>query len=85
MSHTPGPWVKGGDFGDVVGADGERVIVWGLGIGHGQRDKTTEANARLMQAAPDLLEALEELLNGGSIWVKDEHIARDAIKKARGE
>lgn len=63
--HAPGPWrtqpwphereCMGADLGAmaVVGADGiSPAVVWG-GL------ESSEANARLIAAAPDLLEALK--------------------------
>ena len=47
-----------------------------------------EANARLISAAPDLLEALSEIINDGGKFVMthETHLkARAAIAKARGE
>ncbi|ACL06208.1 conserved hypothetical protein [Desulfatibacillum aliphaticivorans] len=72
--HTPGPWVvERGDVGDetyiwtatdIVGADGFPVVSDTGLIPEGLAFKyeTTEANARLIAAAPDLLEALEDAL-----------------------
>lgn len=98
--HTPGPWYRDGYTDDVVGsaiirdATGFQVALtrhWGI--------NETEANARLIAAAPDLLEACralvaylsplcEEFLDGS-----DEHAeaynacqaAHEAIAKATGE
>ncbi len=68
QGHTPGPWTMRREFGtiaDVVDENGGVVAIpW-----HGQKDKTPalvanpicEANARLIAAAPELLEALKEL------------------------
>jgi hypothetical protein len=53
-----------------------------------------EANARLIAAAPDMLEALEEIVFNvtknfeGSIEIRDPEaieMAREAIRKAKGE
>ena len=98
--HTPGPWWL--DHGDDVnlfnhvGISAEThellaQVVWRL-----DDDKSTpecEANARLIAAAPDLLEALETALYG---WQREfEYLAkrtpewvtkaRAAIAKATGE
>jgi len=64
MNHTPGPWVSDTDNRRLV----NRVVARGSIISHvfaGQRklqtieqyDKETEANANLIAAAPELLEA----------------------------
>lgn len=44
-----------------------------------------EANARLIAAAPDLLEALEAIFNGTGMTGENMDLARAAIKKAKGE
>ena len=55
--HTPGPWTATADpYSDVVvDASGREIVV--------VMDPNGEANARLIAAAPDLLEALE------SVWL----------------
>lgn len=52
---------------------------------NGQCDNNTSKNARLIAAAPELLDALEKGITGG--WKKDEHwsAAKAAIAKAKGE
>jgi hypothetical protein len=91
--HTPGPWVtddiqEGDKYRYVLASENEEVIArimllspWGLII-------TAEANARLIAAAPDLLEALKAFANeivpnnpNDPLWVN----ARAAIAKATGE
>lgn len=67
-AHTPGPWAA--DFGEayaVTAPDKGRVaICTNLKGAHGMGGRRTgdevEANARLIAAAPDLLEALEVLV-----------------------
>lgn len=58
IAHTPGPWKvdKIHDFG-VVADTGIVAEVW-----HGEKDEK-KANARLIAAAPELLEALENLMD----------------------
>ncbi len=60
--HTPGPW-KFGHWGDdfwvgADGYDGRKVarVTWGMG----EEVEEGRENARLIAAAPDLLEALRE-------------------------
>jgi len=61
MAHTPAPWVacNVGDYGDY---DGRCRVILGddlrIAVTLGDHDEG-EANARLIAAAPDLLEALE--------------------------
>lgn len=94
MSHTPGPWTTS----DTQGlAAGTRVIRArdGTWIGDVTRD-----DARLIAAAPELLEALELLVAwvpagassdirfdaiAGGVFARDGERARTAIAKAKGE
>lgn len=55
--HTPGPWVIINH--QIGGADGKEV---GNAFAPGRPAVEQEANARLIAAAPDLLEALESIL-----------------------
>lgn len=66
--HTPGPWTVGDENGHnanfVFGPDGLVCSVFGIAIHRHiddltQRDASGLANARLIAAAPELLEALE--------------------------
>lgn len=86
--HTPGPWHC---INDSIGTESfEIATVWNPKESRNlYREK--RANARLIAAAPELLEALNELANGysGNRW--DVGIAlrlkkaRAAIAKATGE
>lgn len=88
MSHTPGPWYNVDDsfiHARFPHQNGEHVAtVWA----HGTAE--TAANARLIAAAPDLLEALEYVveqfayapLGIGGIKVVEK--ARLAIAKSEG-
>lgn len=67
MTHTPGPWT-------VYQNDTEGIHIWGGGRG---ADKETnrvcewvnsDADARLIMAAPDLLEALKDELTALKTW-----------------
>lgn len=53
---TPGPWTFG-PSATILGANGRRVCRFGVFI-----DETELADARLIAAAPDLLDALETLV-----------------------
>lgn len=64
VKHTPGPWnVEGPDwYGDFNIVPSHEALAIGAVVRNGMRDQgETEANARLISAAPDLLEALREL------------------------
>lgn len=89
--HTPGPWssLVYARTAAVHGGDGARVaVVYGGGDGD-----TAEANANLIAAAPDMLEALVEAAGvlpvAGHLHPKDLHRVQTllvtAIAKARGE
>ena len=89
--HTPGPW----RFYTEPQPNGCPIVGNGRGLmlamlAHSvnypaQRDEAN-ANARLIAAAPELLEALIELADcGAEAWGEDRpcvRIARDAIAKA---
>ena len=62
MRHTPGPWAVNptGDIGPwYVGTQDEGIADCDLGFCGAEE---FEANARLIAAAPDLLEACERLM-----------------------
>lgn len=61
--HTPGPWLILGSI--IVGADTKQICaLWPLDDSGTpiQSEATDDANARLIAAAPELLEALQCLL-----------------------
>ncbi len=72
--HTPGPWRIEGQ--SICGNDINGFICTWSGYA---------ADARLIAAAPELIEALERILNYDNISLPVENIARAAIRKARGE
>ena len=89
--HTPGPWEA--HFEEAIrvkNKDGTVAIATNLHL-HGRRDiSEVEANARLIAAAPELLEALQFLLSSYKAQVPDAencsdvYDAEQAIAKARG-
>ena len=100
-NHTPGPWFTdtdgdGKDFAlvtsthDKDGPDDDVCEVYG---GNCDDDDTREANARLISAAPELLELVKSLVDtrekhfisneGDGLYGWDER-ARAAINKAKG-
>ena len=94
--HTPAPWYASED----VGEDGERGY-WHINSGVGFHVSTQdyqkgfhlagwigEANARLIAAAPELLEALKNFLNGIDTHMVDisspaDELLADALRKMR--
>jgi hypothetical protein len=103
--HTPGPWKLGTlditPFGTglSMGIDAEghgelAMVVWQMEDDQieGKQSLQCEANAKLIAAAPDLLEALELMLitreNERGLRGQDSPLhdrARAAIAKARGQ
>jgi hypothetical protein len=90
--HTPGPW-KVGDFGLIL-ADAnpckDAIVAQAEGL-------NKEENARLIAAAPVLLEALKGMIEAGHLgvklnvrksehysWMNAEACARKAVLQAEG-
>jgi hypothetical protein len=76
--HTPGPWHYATTGPWLLG-----VFVGDDFIAGVAASDNHEANARLIAAAPALLEALEVLVNNASL--NNRRAARAAIAKALGE
>jgi hypothetical protein len=79
--HTKGPWSYRLDDSDVWAGD---VRVCRKPHNVSAYDKEWQANARLIAAAPDLLAALEDLLDQSEESWRDRDQARAAIAKAKG-
>ena len=89
MNHTPGPWRwTNTGYRHLKTNAGADVHDFGCGCCSCTGD-LSDADARLIAAAPELLEALESMvemveMNGfGKAYAMD--IARAAIAKARGQ
>lgn len=96
MGHTQGPWVVGPT--DARGAisviaEGSRAIIEVRNpFGHDRHPDEIMANARVIAAAPELLEALLAIVEGGNTdcgtyWkvdVDDIEKARAAVARAKG-
>ena len=93
--HTPGPWVVGiscenrihcvdaFDNGELF----EVCEVWGIDLDKIESEES-RANARLISAAPDLLDACEKALlwmQSTSSFAAAEMILAEAISKAKGD
>ena len=86
--RTPGPWHSAG--WDVQAVDNRgirkiaRVYHFGSGLARTSHTKVDEANLDLVKAAPDLLDALQELrraykdLSEASGWPMDQNALDDA-------
>jgi hypothetical protein len=101
-THTPGPWEVWTDpgietrdlsVGPVNGgvAVADIVTTNAHGIATAESIGTGHANARLIAAAPELLEALEAIANclssisyTGEVWDNELAAARAIIAKAKG-
>lgn len=93
-AHTPGPWLVYNEAARFPGIDGRNssVVVYGTdneleGV-KGRTHAEALANARLIAAAPELLEALEYLVEwsadrGPGHWPEWD-AARAAIAAAKG-
>ena len=93
--HTPGPWAieKKSEGHSIVNRSFEGDE-WCIAEVYKQTDIAI-ANANLIAAAPDLLEALDYALSAlahcradkgyGSMQSRAAHLAANAIAKARGE
>jgi hypothetical protein len=93
--HSPGPWKAekcfGGDGFDYVIFSGGSMIASTMGTEY-INEETDIANANLMAAAPEMLEALERALpccwlmatSGHADAVAIHEQVRAAIQKARG-
>jgi hypothetical protein len=85
--HTPGPWTWGEKFRGLYGSGpNNEVLSWYAYEGMHLIQGDTEANARLIAAAPELLDVAKKALaawtGDGPAIVLDE--LRAAISKATG-
>lgn len=85
--HTPGPW-KMDKWNTVKDIVGNTILVEGLALS-GRTNHESLANTRLIAAAPDLLEALLDMVSAmesyGYPHSPEIATARAAIAKATGE
>jgi hypothetical protein len=94
--HTPGPWNIGTKNGARVWSENGETLIADADASESLRKEIKKANARLIAAAPDLLEALTKLLDMNErcdagfaphvelrFAIRD--MARAAITKATGE
>lgn len=63
LKHTPGPWVTyDDDITQVIASDKDRTLRMGCIFHDSKNLDVVQANARLIAAAPEMLEALVYLL-----------------------
>lgn len=89
MKHTKGPWVIH-ESNAIVGEKLDDHPIWLRPVIARFATGVRPADARLMVAAPELLEALQGILSCVSVRIDDPRIekfdaARAAIAKALGE
>lgn len=99
MTHTPGPWIGGLQISSSLGTNiiahiqTRATKLRGYSNTNGVKHYEALANARLITAAPELLAALQSLVellaDDESHMIPEEHVmignAREAIAKATGE
>jgi len=88
--HTPGPWSVNSKAALIDPPDGESICLmrWPTNV---RSEEETKANARLIAAAPELLEALTGILaeyedrksQWGDEYLWDKHEDKEAIESAR--
>lgn len=86
-AHTPGPWLYATDIGQVGSielADGTVIAQTQQLLGDFDRNQR-DANARLIAAAPELLEALQGFMRNGMDGVEEYESAVRALTKALGK
>jgi hypothetical protein len=95
MTHTPGPWLRESEINSegsdwiLVTKDYAEIVDLRLDDGLVVSEQEQEANARLISAAPELLNALRGVAER---WDKDDEaddpvlgaVIRSAIAKAEG-
>ena len=89
-THTAGPWAYDADSGEIYRDDKDTSPAIATMAGDWVSDDQNMANAHLIEAAPDLLVALEHLVfdcEAHGLTDNDAHLreARAAIAKAKGE
>ena len=80
--HTPGPWIV--ESGAVYTADHIPIAAMDREPGNGTQPVERDANARLIAAAPKLLEALEAIVAKPTL-AQTSSVAQDVIAEAKGE
>jgi hypothetical protein len=89
--HTPAPWVI--TNGRCIYGNGDFIKPFVASVEDDHNDAETAANARLISSAPDLLAALQDIVDAYQrhfdampvAWQTYDNIARAAIAKAAGD
>lgn len=86
--HTAGPWVHHPDDNIITTHGGRLILEWVARTNHRLSGETSieerNANARLVAAAPELLEALKTLIDMDVAYQRGDKVAQavDAAKAA---
>lgn len=86
--HTPGPWVAHSLMVSEAGqpiSRGRDICHCGIGMRPPSDSRQAMANARLIAAAPELLEALQAVVRVANRDTMEFFAAHAAIAKATGE
>jgi hypothetical protein len=93
-NHSPGPWVVFHNV-EIRCPNEDNTVIARMEDSReaGWNTPTINANARLIAAAPDLLAALQDIVDAYQkhfdampvAWQTYDNIAREAIEKATGE
>lgn len=70
LAHTPGPWRSGANTPDnlYLGTPGHWIACDAADIARTVSQVNGEANARLMAAAPAMLQVLKDLIGASEVW-----------------
>ena len=78
--YTPGPWHTAGDQGVQIRSEKHQIAkIWTM------RGNEWKANARLITAAPDLLEAAKLALQSAESWIYDQLDGTSLLESALAE
>jgi sugar (pentulose or hexulose) kinase len=86
--HTPAPWMIDGDISTAIDISNGSARIAMIDEQSEIEESELIANAHLIAAAPDLLQALKDLLQATPETYDNRHeriAAQDAIDKAEGQ
>lgn len=81
--HTPGPWVSANDDSAIQPAEGDRFDIARIYWPEATRETEWRANARLIAAAPELLEALADLVSRVDMVLHAGYVGHERIARCR--
>lgn len=93
-NHTQGPWKESGEHGKVIRSSSNQIVANVKSLGFADKNnKKLKDNVRLISTAPELLQALQVLVQNysavhgiGDLEMQPAiHQAKLAIEKATGE